>query len=326
MLEGLSIFYLQSGDEAAKAYDISDVTESVSISTTLEPQPGKLSLTVVSENVEYSLGSIIQVMLNDKGIFWGYIFDVSFKHNSSINIIAYDQTRYLRNEDTIVLEAMSLDVLFRKICKDTGLPAGDIDKSSYVSPAIVHDGKSYWDMLSHALDLTYAYDKEPFIIRDNYGKIELKNLKNLHSGVVLDDEAIIQTYDYSTSIDKETYNRVVIVSDNDKKSNRSRVVEEDKEAVKRWGRLQTLRTTSNRDKAAIKRQAEALLTIHARPTHTLSLDCIGDFRVCAGNLVTVKLGVLEITEGEKTFIVKGCTHSLSNSQHTMKVDLETRGL
>ena len=75
------------------------------------------------------------------------------------------------------------------------------------------------------------------IIYDDYGKITLKNIGNMKLDILIDEETA-ENYDYTSSIDGETYNKIKLVRENDEKGKREIYIAQDSENMNQWGVLQ----------------------------------------------------------------------------------------
>ena len=80
----------------------------------------------------------------------------------------------------------------------------------------------------------------------------------------------------------------------------------------------------NANEAQIRQRAEMLLELKNKPKQTLSLNCMGNLDINAGNSVYVDIEALrgEETENGKFALVNECQHTFSNSMHTMSLKIE----
>lgn len=312
----------EGGDSYSDPVDITDLVESFQYTTSMDSQPGTLILSVIGDNFEYVLGGCIEVRHGDEGVFKGYIFTVSMSNEAMVIITVFDQSRYLKNQDTFVFEEMTVDALFRQMCSDWGLVMGVVDASGFMCKKSIHEGRSIWDVIGEYCDETLVGTGKYYFVRDVFGKLELRDVEALHTGLVIDDVSLINGYDYEVSIDKDTYNQVKIGKENGEKTERVWVVAKDSTTQKQWGLLQYHRkfneaTPDN----MMEGYADKLLKIYNRHTQTLSLVCFGDFRVRAGSGIQIKLSGLKSTSDDQNYIVKSCTHTVNNMQHRMQLEL-----
>ncbi|MCK9453282.1 MAG: hypothetical protein M0Q90_16415 [Bacteroidales bacterium] len=324
MTSELLILYYEPSESGDfdEAIDITDIVEELQISSSLDSQPGQASLTIVGDQNEYVMGACIQVLDGDRGVFMGYVFTVSMSNEAKVRLTALDQCRYLKNQDTFVLEPMTVDALFKKICSEWKLNQGTVDSSSHTCKASIHEGKSIWDVVTQYCEETFVETGKLFIVRDNFGSLELRDVENLHTELLIDDVSVINQYNYEVSIDKNTYNQIKIGKDNKAKNERAWVVVKDSNTIKQWGVLQYHKKLSEETKdATLEKYAEKLLKTYNRFTQTLTLNCLGDFALSAGSGIQIQLDAIKSTSENQNYIVKSCTHNIKNALHEMQLEL-----
>ena len=105
--------------ETGKIYELSDIVGKLSLSSYLEIKPGKaeIELNVVNKIDWLSLGSLVSIKINDKKMFFGYVFKFDYDEEHKVCITAYDQLRYLAFKDTFMLDSMSSSKVFETICQ-----------------------------------------------------------------------------------------------------------------------------------------------------------------------------------------------------------------
>lgn len=316
-----------------KVFDLSEVTESFEWNTTLIEQPGKVTLSFVKDDsVAFSNGSVLRIKVDGVKVFYGYIFTQKITNGKIIEITAYDSLRYLQNKDTYVVSDMTCTQLFNRICTSQKLPHKVVHSSTYKVPAVIHDNKSYYEMLQSAYDQVLAYKANWFIVRDNFGTLEQVNLAKLKTNLFIGDKSLLSEFEYEKSIDKDTYNQVKLIKEikNDSKvTGREVYIEKSSANIQKWGLLQYFETVDEEaNKAQIIERARMLLKLKNRQTRTLKLTCIGDFRVREGTGIVIGINALS-KEGLKepqNALVYSCTHKVSGNIHTMDLELEIDGI
>ena len=222
----------------------------------------------------------------------------------------------------MVYKGITLDKLFADICAKFSLKTGVIDTSDYVLTGEVCEGKALWDVLSEAIENTLAYTKRLFIVRDNFGGLELRDIENLRTDFVIDDENVGMGFDYSVGIDKNTYNQVRIGYEDSKASERKWGFVWDQELIDKWGTLQLYKLLKTPlPVEQLEERATAMLQIHARPSRTVRLTCFGDFRISAGCGISLQMERVLAFKGLNRFYVSSCQHNVSNDKHTMGLTL-----
>ncbi|MBP3037991.1 hypothetical protein J9303_00520 [Bacillaceae bacterium Marseille-Q3522] len=307
-----------------RVYDISELVANIEWETDIDFQPGKLTFEMLMDNqVQVNHGDIIRFKYSEKGIFFGKIFIKKRNKENKWSLTAYDQMRYLKNEDTIVFPAMASHDIFAKVCRDNGIPYRIVDRSGWNCPASIQDKKTLFAMIQNALDLTLINYGMWYIIRDNFGTLEHIALNSLVTRLVLGDGSLATDFDYESSID-DSYNQIKLTKENKDTMKREVYIVKDSKNITKWGKLQYHDTVDeNMNEAQIANQATMLLKAKNSPKRTLTIPCIGNKDISAGNSVVLMLSDLE-SEGfakQQLAIVSKCTHSFGKT-HTM--DLTVR--
>lgn len=309
-------------------YDISELVGDVEWSTFLRDQPGKLTFDFINDGtVSFDHGSPVQFKVGNKGVFSGYYFTKSHTKDKIQKITCYDQLRYFQNKDIQVFKGISASQMFEKLCKEFLINGKYkvVTPSSYIVPYAIHDNKTLYEMVQDGIDRTLMNTKKLYTIRDNYGVLEFNDIKNLDSGLVIGDDSLLEDFDYTSSIDEKTYNKILLYSDHTKKKQRSIHVypsSYDKTNIGKWGLLQFVDKIPNGlNDAQARQQAESLLQLYNTPSYNLGLQAIGDLRVFAGATIYVKISdITDITVDEK-IIVTSCIHNFKNNEHKMKMSV-----
>lgn len=323
-MNDISIFYTDSKAESIRGVrngsDISDIVENLTISTSINGGAGRAELEIIGDGSEFNFGGEIRVIAGGVIVFRGFLFSVSMSDSSRFSATFYDQTRYLRNNDIIVYKKKTASDLFKTICKTANVEMGTVDPSSAILPNTAAIGRAYWDMLTEAIDYTAAFENKLFIVRDNAGALEFRDIENLRTDFVIDDEGIAIGFDYTIGIDQNTFNQVKIGFEGNKKRNWGIVNDSDK--VNEWGLLQYFQILRDKtDEATLKKRCEQQLALLSKPTRELHLNCFGDWRISSGSGVGVSLESVMAFKGMHNFYVSSCSHHVSNDVHTMDLTL-----
>lgn len=305
--------------------DISSLILNASWSTQIDSQPGVLKFEYVFDSTfSFPEGSAISLYVEEKRVFYGYLFERTITQNASVACTAYDQLRYLKNKDTIVAINLTASQLFGKICDEFELPYSIVDNTSWVTVPRIHDNKSLFEMIQDSIDNTLVNTGSWYIIRDNAGVLEFVSLNSLRTDLFIGDESLLLDYNYTVSIDKDSYSQVKLIKENKQTVKREVYKVFDSDRILQWGTLQYFEKMDEKaNPAQIAHRAEQLLRLKSRATKTLNLTCLGDLRVSSGNSVVLdikKLADEEVTMGGY-FIVVSCTHNFRNSEHTMELEL-----
>ena len=66
-------------------------------------EPGKLTFTVVKDNIiSFEEGNEVNLFVDGKRLFFGYVFSKSRNKDHHIKVVAYDQLRYFKNKDIYI--------------------------------------------------------------------------------------------------------------------------------------------------------------------------------------------------------------------------------
>lgn len=313
--------------KTGSVYDMSELVKSgATWETNMEDQPGKLTFDYIDqESIILNEGSAISLKIDDIGIFFGYLFKRSKTKTGVVTITAYDQMRYLKNKDTYVFSDLTASEIFSRICSDFVLEAEVVSPSSYVVAPRVHDNKNLFEIIRYSIDETLINSGNWYLIRDNFGKLQFVSINSLKTDLFIGDASLLTNYDYSSSIDDDSYNQIKLIKENKESQKREVYIVKDSGAIKQWGLLQYFESMEeDANEAQIQERANQLLKLKNREVKKIKLDALGDLRVFAGAGVVVGISDLE-KEGLETnqyFMVNKCTHNFSNDLHTMQLELQ----
>lgn len=302
------------------------VEEGIEWTTQRSGTPGKLTFKVLKDDImSFTEGSAVRLKDGDDKIFYGFIFTQSRQKDQIITITAYDQLRYLQNKDTKIYEGKTATQFIRMLGADYTLNIGTMENTGYVITSRVEENTSLFDMIGNALDLTLANTGKMFVLYDDFGKLTLKSLDNMRVGsgdtFLMIDEESGEDFEYKSSIDSDTYNKIKLTYDNEDTGTREIYIAQSGANINKWGMLQYFDTLQKGENGQAK--ADALLKLYNKKTRNLKLTNIfGDNRVRAGSLIIVNLSLGDMTV-KNFMLVEKCTHTYKESEHWM--DLTLRG-
>ena len=239
---------------------------------------------------------------NNTNIFFGYVFKVGQSSSDEITVTAYDQLRYCKAKDTIIVSNSTLGALTKKMCNYFGLRIGNIDGVSFILPNSIQDDKTWIDIIYTAISDTLMSIGRKYSLRDEFGYIALRDLEDLKLNLILGDESLVYDYQYEKSIDDEFYNLIKLVSDNESTGKRDVYIVKDSNSINKYGLMQYF---------------EVLDKNYNKEAETLSIKCIGDTSVRAGSSFIAKFKDISL---DKRLIVKTATHSFL-PHHTMDLEV-----
>lgn len=297
------------------------VIDGVKIEWERTGSPGKLTFTTIKTDMvsmSFQEGDPVCFYYDDKSIFMGYVFTKKRDREHHIEVTCYDQIRYLKNKYTYVFENKTATQIIKSLCEDFGLKTGSMDNTAYVIPAVAEENKAALDIMLNVLDETLLNTGNMFVLYDDFGKLQVKNCANMVSTtLIMKDTA--ENFDYSSSIDGETYNSVILYY-KDKDNGIKLFTASDKDTIKQWG---TLRYFEEVKTPSIgQNKANALLSLYNKKTRELRVTgAFGDITVRGGTLIPVKLNLGDITTNNYMLVEK-VTHNFEADHYTMDLTLE----
>ena len=281
--------------------------------------PGKLTFTVVKDvALNFQEGDPVKLTVDGTPMFYGFVFTKSRDKGNTIDVTAYDQLRYLKNKDTITEEGLKASDLLKRIATDFRLNLGTVEDTGYTFETIVEENQTLFDMVQNALDETLRQTKQLFILYDDCGSLTLKNINSLKTDLLIDAETA-ENFDYSSSIDEQTYNKIKLAFNNEATGKRESYVAQDGEKMNQWGVLQYFEQIQSATGAAAK--ADALLGLYNQKTRKLTVkNAFGRPDIRAGSAVMVSLNLGDIIANQ-FLVVEKVTHIFKGDEHMMDLSL-----
>jgi hypothetical protein len=300
------------------------VEDGVTLEQSRRGAPSKLTFSVVKEvngtadsALDFQEGNLVIFEHDGIGLFVGYVFTKSRNKNGLISVTCYDQLRYLKNKDTYAFDGKTASEMLRMIADDYFLNLGTVDDTGYVLPPRIEDNTTLLDMLTSALDDTLTARKKLYVLYDNCSVLNLRDIAALKTDYLLNASSA-EDFNYSSSIDKNTYNRVKLTYDNEDTGKREVYIAQDSRNINAWGVLQKYEELKSGGGQA---KADALLSLYNRVSHNLSVSsAFGDISVRGGSAVAVRLNLGD-TEVSNYMIADKVTHRFKDGIHTMDLNL-----
>ncbi|HIT19223.1 MAG TPA: hydrolase [Candidatus Fimivivens faecavium] len=307
--------YIQHGDALYEPC----VEEDISFSLERKGSPGKLAFRAVDDGrLPVSEGDQVLLKIGGVELFYGFVFTLKRNQTRMIDITAYDQLRYLKNKDTIIDGNLTASELIRRIGKEFSLSLGVIEDTGFVLESVIEDNQTLFDIIQGALDETLQATGRLYVMYDDYGYLTLRSIENLRLGLLLDEETA-QGFDYSSSIDNGTANRVKLAFDDEKAGTCQIYQVQNGDHINEWGVLQYFEKINS--PAGAVRKAETLLRLYDQKTKKLSVKgAFGDPRVRAGTGLAVSLALGGETVSQ-LMVVERVTHRFRQGAHLMDLDL-----
>lgn len=314
---------LVANESGSKVYQPA-VEEGIEWTTQRAGTPGKLTFKVLKDDIlDFTEGSAVRLKVDGDEVFYGFVFTKSRQKDQIITVTAYDQLRYLNNKDTKVYEGKTATRFIQMLAADYRLNVGDMEDTGYVIASRVEENSSLFDMIQNALDLTLTNTGNMFVLFDSFGKLTLKSLGKMRVGdgdnYLMIDEETGENFDYKSSIDSQTYNKVKLTYDNEKTGTREVYIAQSGENMNKWGILQYFDTLQKGENGQAK--ADALLKLYNKKTRNLKIqNAFGDNRVRAGSLIVVNLALGDMSV-KNFMLVEKCVHTYNESEHWMTLTL-----
>ncbi len=311
--------YIQNGGTLYAPVCAGDVTWE----TERKGSPGRLEFTVLKGGgLDFQEGNNVRLKVGEKDVFYGYVF--SKKRSGSkpeeIQVTAYDQLRYFKNKDTYVYENKTAGQLIAMIAEDFRLKTGELEDTGCRIPARAEDNKTLFDIVQNALDFTLQNSGKMYVLYSDFDRLTLKNIDSMRLPVLICG-GTVQDFDYSTSIDSNTYNKIKLSYENKDTKKREIYIAQDSEHMNSWGVLQMYEKLNNSVNG--KARAQALLSLYDKKSRSLSIKkALGDIRVRGGSGVPVSLDLGDMI-AQTYMIVEKVKHTISGEKHFM--DLTLRG-
>ena len=281
--------------------------------------PGKLSFQVTNDHVlSFHEGDSVALSLGADMLFSGFVFSKRRQFGAVIAVTAYDQIRYLKNRDTYIYGGLTASDLLRQIAGDWGMSCGEIQNTRYAIPERIESGRPLLDIIQTALNLTLEQTGQLFVLYDEGGKLQLRHVENLALDTLI-HEGNIGNFDYTSSIDRDTYSAVRLYQPSQSGGETVFFEADRADLIRRWGML---RYFGRLDEGLDGRgTARHILERRGRKTRQLSIvDAAGDRRVRGGSLLPVQLHLGDIAV-EEFLMAERVVHRFSEGGHTMDMTL-----
>lgn len=306
-------------------FDITNIVSKATITLKRAGSCGSLSLNCVKgdafsdRSFEFENGDIIQLQIDDKGIFRGFVFKIENKlKDSSITVTAYDQIKYLLYNATYSFVNKKANEIIKQIAEEFNLLIGDIADTGFVIPKLLEDDKKLLDIITEALYITSDNGGGQYCLYDDFGKLELKALQDMKRDLVLSDTTHIQDATFNKDIE-DSYNVFKIVQDNEATGGRNSYVFQNSEMKNKWGTLQYFEVADEGlNEAQIKEKLETLSKLKGREKKSFSIKSVGEF-VRAGESIAIIIDELNI---KQFFVIDEVKHNFEGGDfHDMDLTL-----
>ena len=200
------------------------VEEPVVWTTEQQGSPSKLEFTVIKftngDQLSFQEGDTVIFKYQGQEVFRGRIFVKQRDKDHHIACVAYDSLRYFKNKMNPRVYNMHKGTTTTKILKalcsskDNAFIEGGFDDSKQIVTWNEVNPQTLFDIIKEASEQSYSTDPKHTIytLYDEGGKLYYKSQENmkLKKPALLIDKNTLENFSYTTSIDEETYNRVLL--------------------------------------------------------------------------------------------------------------------
>ncbi len=298
------------------------VQEGITLQRERKGSPSKLEFTVIKGvGLDFLEGDPISFRVGKKPVFYGYVFRKSRNKEGRIQVTAYDQIRYLKNHDTLQHgEGITASNLLKRICGDYGFVMGELEETGYPLKSTIYEDKALLDILQEAIDLTLVHTGKWFVLYDDFGKITLKDINHMNLNLLVNSDSAID-FDYVTSIEENTYNKIIVAFDNEQTGARELYTAQDGATIGEWGTLQKYIKVEDAE-SAVSLAKRQLACWNRKMRYLTIKNVMGDIRVRGGSRVFISLNLGDIVVNQQ-MTVESVKHSFQENEYFM--DLTMRG-
>ncbi len=265
-------------------------------------------------------GAPVRLRLDGQTVFVGRVFSKRRRQPELIQVRAYDQLRYLQNRDCCMLRDFTPGDLLRRICSENNMQLGKVADCGLRLGAHSFDNRRYLDMLAEVLAEVWQARGRRYFVYDDCGVVCLQSCWDMRVNILLAADCI-GGYEYATSIDEKTYNRVKVIYEDKRKGLRKEFVAEDGGKIADWGVLQLVSKNADAKQQTYSRARELLQLYRQRRESLLVLQAPGNIMVRGGSMVGVRLNL-----GEQLVdcwaLVKRAEHLIEQGNCLMNLSLE----
>lgn len=314
----------QAGQPVQVNTDLTDCTTSVEVQTSRVDSASKMTFTTIEESgIALENGSAIKFNDNGTPIFAGYIFTAKRTKTHTVEYTAYDQLYYLKAKASYTFMNMSLEQIITQVATDFNLTVGTLEPTGYIFPCLIKENTEILSMIFEALSQVTVQTGKIFVFYDNFGKLELKEAKNMLVQSMLGNNSLVTDYTYTRDMASETYNRIKLVRPNKATGRTDAFVHEDTDTQKKWGLLQYYDSVDeNLNDAQIDAMCAMYLKYYNRLVQSVKISALGIPGLRAGNVVPIKINEVQELSMNRLLLAEKVTHKYDGGAHTMDVEVK----
>lgn len=276
--------------------------------------------------MKVEIGGKVVFSNNNKTVFEGIITDLNQSGMSKRSWTAYDFAFYLnKSEEMIQYNKVSANTAIQQLCERQNIPVGSICSMPTLINKI-YDGQPVSEIIR---DIIKQYTDETgnkvrFEVRENKLFVELYKelvLTATYTPVTGEGSFDVTEYpgEYSmTASMGDMKNKVMVVSSKEKHTQIWATAQAE-EHIRQYGLLQKIEKVEDKETSKANQIAKKILDENDRVRTKQTVKLFGDDSIRAGRSLVFNQPLINLVG---TFLVKNCTHSYSNNNHFMVLDLE----
>ncbi len=274
----------------------------------------------------YEVGSLYQILTETgENVLSGIITDFEQSDANTMQYSGFDCGFYV-NQNEIITQFKNIKIsdAIKKLCDNYSIPVGNIPEMSATVTEIFKDKK-----LSDVFNQLIEYAKEKGSIKDVYftcarGKLEILpyetiiDLTGKNGTFLIYSNKTINSESIKVSM-QELRNRV-IVADNNEKSQKH-VVVEDENSISKFGLLQEVETIDTSKANNLKKIASEKLTSLNKLSKSISMSMLGDYRMHKGVIIPIEAEEIGV---KGNFLITSSKHNINGDVEHVSVNLQMR--
>lgn len=231
--------------------------------------------------------------------------------------------KYLKSKQSYKFVGHTLSSIVKQIADEFKLTKGVIEESTFVLPDKIYEDMTLLDIITEGITKTAVATNEVFVLYDGVNQLCLQEMHNLYrSAPIIEPLTLAREFTYKTSIE-DSYNVVKVVQPNKATGKGDAYSYEDPEKIAAWGKLQYYeKCDEDLNEAQIRERVVTLLSYYAQTQRMLTIHCTGLPDVFAGCTVPVSIPALGDINLSKDLLIEKCTHTWSNNDHTMDLEMK----
>lgn len=320
----MTIELLLENRTTGQIWDIAPCVQEILLTSSRRGKAGTLEFLLVANHISYVEGDKVRLSVDGQVLFLGWVFTKYRNHNAIITTICYDQIRYLNAKSSYLFYNRTASDMIAEIGKDMQLKLGELQSTGYVFPSLVSWNQSCLTLLEGALQETEQHTGEGYVLTDSPQGLCLHRAKDwmfpqsLGTGSILD-------YTYTTDIDQQTFNQIVVAR-KDRDGSMVEVMKENGDTQTKWGTLRLYQTvTQEVNDAQMTQQADALLAQYNRRLRQVRLTALGMVGLQAGQTIWIDIPNLGDMNLHQYVTLEQVVHQFSGGVHLMKLDFYVTG-